>query len=186
MSTIHDALKKAEQDMKPEDQNAPITSAPQKPHNPFNKPAAPPEMSQETRQETVQPPKRNGKKFIGVIIAIILCCVLGFGITYALDFFDLFPSQRKALSSKVSRFFLSLQPQPADPPSSNAAASPQKTKPPFKLQGIMVMEGKNVALINNDIYEAGDTVENIEILSISSKQITVLENGEEKTLRVSK
>ncbi|HSV43833.1 MAG TPA: hypothetical protein VLJ10_04685 [Candidatus Bathyarchaeia archaeon] len=184
MSTIHDALKKVEHDMKPEDQQTSSPPTPQPTHNPFNKPVVPPKTSQETMQQTPEPPKRNGKKVIGIVITIILCCVLGFGITYAIDFFDLFPSQRRVFSCKISSFFSSFRPKPDDSPSVTEPAP--KAKPVIKLQGVMVMGGKNLALINNDIYEVGDTVNNVEILNISSKQITVLENGEEKTIKVSK
>lgn len=52
------------------------------------------------------------------------------------------------------------------------------------IQGIMARDDKNVALINNEIYEVGQTIQGRKIISISADSIQVSHRGKIKTLQV--
>lgn len=54
----------------------------------------------------------------------------------------------------------------------------------INIQGILSQGGKTVALINDKIFEEGDVIGNIKILSIDTTGIKVLNNGKEETIRV--
>ncbi len=54
----------------------------------------------------------------------------------------------------------------------------------LNIQGVMTQGGVTVALINDKIYEAGDEVSGIKILSITSNAITLLRSGKEETIKV--
>jgi hypothetical protein len=53
------------------------------------------------------------------------------------------------------------------------------------LSGTMLMDNQRVALINEDIYVIGDSVDGKEIVEISLKEVTLKgKNGELSTLKV--
>ena len=52
------------------------------------------------------------------------------------------------------------------------------------VQGIMTNEGKNTALINDEIYEAGQTVMGKKIMNISVDSVQILDRRKLKTLKV--
>ena len=54
------------------------------------------------------------------------------------------------------------------------------------LQGIMKMDDKNVALINDDIYEVGESVRGKKILSIAIDNVQIQDHRKVKTLYVKK
>lgn len=56
----------------------------------------------------------------------------------------------------------------------------------LNIEGIMVMENKNVVLINNEIYEEGEFLQGMKIIKISMDRIELLDNGKIKTLNVNK
>ena len=85
-------------------------------------------------------------------------------------------------------------PMPQKPPQHLAqvkitpgAESPASNAPiVLNIQGVMENNGRTVALIDDKIYEAGDEIAGIKILSIDVEAITVLRNGTEETIRVRK
>jgi hypothetical protein len=56
----------------------------------------------------------------------------------------------------------------------------------FVINGVMVQNNKTVALINNEIFEVGETVNGKKIVNITVDRIDVLEKGEIKSFPVSK
>jgi hypothetical protein len=52
----------------------------------------------------------------------------------------------------------------------------------FNVQGVVTQNGHAVALINDRIYEAGDQIGEVKIVSISASAVTVLRNGVEETV----
>ncbi|MCK5581678.1 MAG: hypothetical protein KAJ18_10460 [Candidatus Omnitrophica bacterium] len=64
---------------------------------------------------------------------------------------------------------------------------PQEQETPnIKINGIMELNGKYVALINNEIYERGDVVSGMKLLAISLDSIHVDIKGERKVFRIKK
>jgi hypothetical protein len=69
----------------------------------------------------------------------------------------------------------------------NPAASTTTRSPSGKritLSGIMAQGNKNVALIDGQVYEAGETVDGIKIVAINEKNIVIEENGQQNTIKV--
>ena len=52
------------------------------------------------------------------------------------------------------------------------------------MQGILAQGNRTLALINDKIYEEGDEIGNIKIISIESNSITILKDGKEERVRV--
>jgi hypothetical protein len=80
------------------------------------------------------------------------------------------------------------QPQPSvSPPPFSVAPTPDVKNSPkpltknLNINGIMTMGDKNVALINNEIYEVGDMVNGMEIVVISLDRVQVLDQGKVRT-----
>lgn len=77
----------------------------------------------------------------------------------------------------------------ASAPSPSVSPSPAK---PVRAQGqsrliingIMTQGEKNLVLIDGQIYEEGDSVDGVKILKITPKGVNILENGEERFLKV--
>ncbi|MBF0388104.1 MAG: hypothetical protein HQL20_09680 [Candidatus Omnitrophica bacterium] len=71
-------------------------------------------------------------------------------------------------------------PQPAEPP----ATKPLAKNNSLKIEGVMDMGGKMVALINGEVYEEGQTVSGNLITMITFDSITIMENGTKKVLPI--
>ena len=74
-------------------------------------------------------------------------------------------------------------PNPAAPA---VAAKPAKPIDPIVLQGIMVRDNKNVALINDEIYEVGESVKGRKILNIDEDKVQILDHRKVRTLYLKK
>ncbi len=61
-----------------------------------------------------------------------------------------------------------------------------RTQSPSRLiiNGILTQGEKNLVLIDGQIYEEGDTVDGVKILKVTPKGVNILENGEERFLKV--
>ena len=174
MSTIHDALKKVENDMRPQNQE-PEQKKPEqsRPHNPFNPPPPPPDPSAPV-QNPEPPSKSNKKNFLIIILFILILCGLGFAATYALDHFNVFSKQKTISFSKK---------EPARPVVEENFIPGSR----IRVKGTMVMGDKTVALINNNVYEVGNEINGKRIKSISPRTVILIgEDGEEEVLTVSK
>jgi hypothetical protein len=79
-------------------------------------------------------------------------------------------------------------PPPVTPPAVNTTqAAPTAAPPPpatLNVHGIMSDSKGNLALINDQVYQAGDEVDGAKIIKIDLNSITVNINGEEKTIFV--
>ncbi len=74
-------------------------------------------------------------------------------------------------------------PLPVAPiPDEPAEAVPEEAE--ITLNGIMSAGDKNVALINDEIYEIGDTVNEMKIIEISLDSVQMLKKGKTKTFQV--
>ena len=71
-------------------------------------------------------------------------------------------------------------------PVSNANTSSQKKISPknFVLKGIVTKNNHQAALINDDIYEEGSTIGETKIISISSREVKLLDGDQTITLRI--
>ena len=78
----------------------------------------------------------------------------------------------------------SVEERPFGPP----APKPQKAAPKdtLALSGIMTMDNKKVALINNEIYEVGETVQGMKIVDIAPDSVQIKMGGKVKTLKIRK
>jgi hypothetical protein len=68
-----------------------------------------------------------------------------------------------------------------------AALAPAPARQPGELQlsGIMTMDGKRMALINNEIYETGDIVQGMRVVEIEGNKVHLSRDGKiVKTLKV--
>ena len=67
-----------------------------------------------------------------------------------------------------------------------AAISKSATAPSSRIivNGVMTHGAENLVLIDGQVYEEGDEVDGVKILKITSKGITVLENGAERFIKV--
>jgi hypothetical protein len=71
-------------------------------------------------------------------------------------------------------------------PTGIVVAKKEKAKPveEIVLKGIMVRDDKNMALINDEIYEAGETVKGRKILKITEDSVQILDHHRVKTISV--
>jgi len=177
MSTIHDALKKVQDNMTTPSSESPDTvkpaaesPTPPRPRNPFN---PPPVAAPRTAQEP-EHPKEGPKKILFILLILIIVTSIGAGLAMILR-----GSKLEALRHKFS-FSLARKKTP-----------PRITAPPpikpgeIKLQGILSVNGSQAALINHEIYHSGDTVKGQTILNITKTDVLIRdENGQETTMRV--
>lgn len=199
MSTIHDALKKVQDDMGPQKDSTPQgsqesqdpqksqgaqgsqesqepkeTQKPPKPHNPFNAATPPPQKPVE--EETPEPPKKiSTQKLIGIIVIVIILGGLGTTI-----FLLTSPNRSKFAPLNKVKAIISKK-------TDQASAPVTYSKDEIVLNGIMTVGKKHVALINGEIYETGDTVNGKQIKQITKTNVTFLdEEGNIETIRISK
>ncbi len=172
MSIIHEALKKVQQ----------TTS----PGQPPRSPAVPPGDNATTPSSTAPAPA------VPTPLTISLLTVLGtaiFIILVILIKLAVETTQHPRLVSSQQKNAVPLQTEQAPPPAPTAptpAATPT-TKPtasedPFRIEGIMDMGNKKVALINGNVYEEGQSVNGLLIVGIELNQITVMDNGARRVI----
>ena len=158
MSIIHDALKKTQTNLHTAN---PVTASP-RPTNP-NSMASPQQKSEPLISPSV---KTSDAKMI-VFISIVLILV---GI-FAAYLVNLLLSSSK---SPVSQTPMVKQKNPVY----------KLDKGAIVLSGTMMMGDRQVALINDDIYEIGDTIQGKKIIDISLKEVQLEENGRVTTISV--
>ncbi|MEW5895246.1 MAG: hypothetical protein AB1650_05775 [Candidatus Omnitrophota bacterium] len=171
MSTIHDALKKVQDNMQPENILPGEQNGPEQPktHNPFN---PPPSAKPEVPDKMEAGQRKNGKNFLVILFTVLILCGLGFALTYGIDHLELFLSRQH---------FLPFKKQISEVEKN---ALPGNT---IKVQGtIMMAKGRTAALINSEIYEVGGIVNGKKIKSIDRNTVVVAgEDGVEEILSVS-
>ena len=157
-----------------------------------SQPAPQPAIAQSTQ-------KNKGSRL--VLILGILCLLIGLFVPIVNKQSLIFvlvshlPKQQK--SSKVIQTKIPVaivQPAPEQKQESintlikNLAAP--ASKPSSKNQSRIIINGtmtrgeQNLALIDGQIYEEGDEVDGVKLIKITPKGVTILENGEERTVKV--
>jgi hypothetical protein len=76
--------------------------------------------------------------------------------------------------------------RPVQPQTQKPAIAPIVLPGQIEVNGIMTMDDKNVALINNEIREVGDTVNGMKITAITIDSVEVLDGEQVKTFSVRK
>ena len=72
-------------------------------------------------------------------------------------------------------------------PMEETRATARKTKaktPDIKVQGIMTMENRKVVLIDQEIYQIGDSVKGMTLMEISIDEVKLMKDGEIITVEV--
>ncbi len=169
MSIINDALKKAQSDLT---QNNQKEEKPKKTTKNIYEKLHKPKPSSQTPQEKT-PPKKNKNFLIPIFLVIIILAFLGGLTAYLL--------KDKQLISNIN-FSLPKLPSPIGKTSSTRRSYNDGD---LVLSGTMMMEDKRVALINDEVYEVGDTINGNRIMSISLKKVEIMNpKGKTVTLRV--
>jgi len=183
MSTIHDALKKVQDDMAaPNKPSEPSAAQPQHPHNPFNATTTPPKQDKPITQQENQPNNKNQKIF-AIIIFILLFSLLGFGTTLLIKQ-NKIPLLTAQFYKIVERTQKTTPTQKAIPPQKKPSPIPEGV---IRVQGIMKINNKQVALINNEIYTTGDSIEGNTIEMITKEEVFFIDKeGQKNSLKIFK
>jgi len=156
MSIINDALKKAQNTLNAKES---LTVAPGTTDTEVIPAAVPPAkpILKEIPVQPRQPQRKQNKETLLVAVTISVCVAILAGMIVLFNHIA-----ATGLPGKTA-------PLPADA---------------FIINGVMVENNKTVALINNEIFEVGETVNGKKILNITLDRIDVLENGEIKSFPV--
>lgn len=188
MSIIHDALKKVQASL----QKASSSPAAQQTPAQTSAPAVPPVEQRtspdgppEEKLEVLRKP-RTGQLLWIFGILLVLCWL-----TYrsSLEGFD-FGTVKKWVDAQQLRIKTMVAgKKPAQPlavvvPSPASSADSGKPSSVFNIQGVMTSGDKNVALINGKIYEEGNEIGGIKILSIEHNTIQISNNGKTETIQI--
>jgi len=181
MSTIHDALKKV-QNNNPE---------PQEPVKPKINPVTGQPVTLNPPTQQFKPPKskepKDPKAFLKLLGQIAILIILIAGCLMAAKYYGFLDR------IQLPRWRLSL-PSIKNKPRSPYTVKPVKGKPQtapqsltdLQISGTMSLDGKTIVLINGTIYEVGDKILNAEIVSISKNEIVFSENGMPRTILIRK
>ncbi|HSA30792.1 MAG TPA: hypothetical protein P5160_03225 [Candidatus Omnitrophota bacterium] len=182
MSTIHDALKKIQNnnpDPEPsKPQINPVTGQPVKPA-PTAAQFKPPQAKSSKTQKTIST-ILGQLVFLTVLIAACFIAAKYYGL---LDRFHMpkfkisFPTFKKADQPNSA--------YPVKMPKDKSQPLPTRLSD-LQISGTISLDGRTLALINGNIYEAGDKVLNAEIVSISNDKIVFSENGMERIIYIKK
>lgn len=192
MSIINDALKKAQASLNKRTYKD-ITKSYQKietlNEKPKNKPAplqpssAVPQIKR--RPESQQRNEEPQNMTIWVGTSAITACIILTGLYYIIK-----PSAEQNTTVKISPIVVtqSTMEQTAQP---IRPQPPQRISRPFIpkqdnliLSGISIIAGRKVAIINDKIYELGESVKGRKIVDIRRKEVDLLENGKILTIDV--
>jgi|CXWL01.1.fsa_nt_gi hypothetical protein len=83
------------------------------------------------------------------------------------------PEQKQQPVNTLTKNFIA----PASKPSA-------KNQSRIIINGTMTQGEKNLALIDGQIYEEGDEVDGVKLIKVTPKGVTILENGEERVVKV--
>ena len=201
MSIIHEALKKAQADLEKKE-NHDLTKMYEELHHPLpqkNKPLEPnrissaensvsqgslaatvlsPDTASPLKDKTehlgLKPSLPSRKSWIKIIFILVFIFFVGSGMLLGIFPHILNQPYKSA-------------PTIAEPKFSKSKEVPQPTeKNPLILSGTMMMGDKRVALINNEIYEVGESVEGKKIINITLEKVELLDGPNTLILKVSK
>ncbi len=176
MSIIHEALKKVQSNRSEtktlKDQAPPATAK-----------STPLPTGKATAPATPKPATLLGSSLWAAVI-IILC-----GFTFY-NLYELKTRKNELLAAKVPPVIEQALPAPI----TNAVVVTPIVPPPpppvkpkkgeILLSGIVLMDGKNFALINKEFYEVGEKVEGATITKITDDSIDILQKGKTRTIKV--
>jgi hypothetical protein len=193
MSIIHDALEKVQENLRKKSGSvAAINSTPEDQKPAQDAAASPPPPTAVPGAPAVSPAKKNWDTVI-LLEILALCLVVGILFVFQPQIF------RSLYRSKpVKSDHISLPQSPQRPLSTPAAPSsisvrPAATQPvlmdpagePLILNGIMMLEkNKIVALINDEIYKSGDSVQGRKITNITLENVELSDGQETVTLQI--
>ena len=175
MSIIHDALRKVQENFQRKPSN---TSSPTGPED---------------------KEKKKFSVFNAFMALVILCVCLYFGYNQLLKHWDNIRMAFDLPNIKLNKIEIpkiSITTSTSDTktktktlsenrsPVAIAKIQANNTDENLNVQGILSQGGQTVVLINDKIYEEGDEIGKIKILSIESSGITILNNGKEEHIRV--
>lgn len=172
MSIIHDALKKVQENFTRKVAPAPDPSGP--------------------------PPEKEPKKVspLSILFAIILVLVcLYFGYNQLLKNWDRIRIAFDLPNVKLQKIEIPKITVSTPTDSKPKTLSENRTPVPMakiqtenqenlNIQGVLTQGNSTVVLINDKIYEEGDEINGIKIVSIDSVSVTILKNGKEENIRV--
>lgn len=174
MSIINDALKKAQKNL----------SVPETASKPLPKNIDPPSSASNLHQ---QPQRSSNRKKI--ILFFLVPIFAAFLMTFDIEFF-LSPSVEQQVKQPSQSEPKNKYPTPPKKPSFNIfkqqTFTPQadNTIPKLHLSGTVMMEDQQVALINNNIYRIGDSLNDYQITEISLEGVRLQKEEETLFLKV--
>jgi len=160
MSIIHDALKKTQTAL-------------------GNNPAPTNGSSERGPTPPSEPKSSQSVGWIVLAFVSVVLIIVGFFSSTLLNLFQ--QSSQSAMKTNMAS-------APSMSPAASAGLSKTKNNAPVEpllnLQGTMYMDGSYSALINDNIYKAGETIDGIKILGITLEQVELDKNGEIITMNV--
>jgi len=203
MSIINEALKKAQKEFKKTDkkettqeskeQNRDISKIYEK-LNKINEQLEKP-VNSTTPENNSQKPKKIGKNvlaivYIASITGAILLAVLPNVLKNISKNNTPIIQSNIALSSPESLIPISPPPETnnvnveIDDTEATNLIEAKDERPKIYLSGIMMMGAERVALINNDIYQVGESIEGMKITNITLREVELLDDDEVVYLKV--
>ncbi len=190
MSIIHDALKKVQQGLNSKSGETGVIEEPVQEIEVL--PPANPSSTEE------KPPEQNKfKTFLAILCALVITAGSLFYIWQQLQINV--PKVQVFTRNSINKLIHKIKPndKPAGPVELKSLAqltiTPEKSKNStagkpapvtFNIHGIMANGTGNLALINDQVYEAGDMIDGAKITKINLDSITIINNGEEQTIPV--
>ncbi len=213
MSIINDALKKVQANLQQKDSSQQSTATPsiksspekQPANTPSNPPSVKPirktlatieqeeiqkKLQEQKKLQTLRKHARRKSSYVKLFLQFIFFVILLIGISmgaclYIPKYFPQFSFFLKRnntlthLKTKLTSFVP--QKSTASPHPSSPVQSPENA---LTLKGIITMNNKQSALINDEIYEEGSMVQGKEITNISLDEVKLLDNGKIITLTI--
>ncbi len=210
MSIINDALKKVQQNLNTNQPAQQPSEAAPRSTSPFDQPS--PKATDEGPVETLKKDYTQLKKNIAAaFISSIVVIACGAITWFQIKDMPQVQEWQALLNAKIKRIGalkvnakkaqdikplaqVAVEQLPSTTPESNTTTntppSAQEIKPlaplMLSIHGVMANGSANIALINNQVYQEGDTVQGVKILKISLNEIIVLNNGKEQSIAVGK
>ena len=179
MSIIHDALKKVQA----QTPGQPAVKQPQ-PTGPSIQPQATPAL---TPDDT----RRSLTILMAAVLTVAVIVILAVLFKVATDTTQ-HPGPMTPAVTPVQTPVQTPAQAPTQAPTQAAVPKPQPPRKPaapltpayngLRIEGIMDMNGKKIALINGNVYEEGQTVNSCLIEAITLESVTIIENGIKKVL----
>jgi len=186
MSIIDDALKKAQSNLDKKNNLSP-TSQEKQPAQP--KTPAPQTSRPAVRPLPQRPSENESSKNKTILISILSLIVLAGALFFILNKTSL---KNSAFTKNIPVLKLinnssKEKPAPSIKPKTKPLLRINYDKNTMILNGTMTIDNKRVALINNNIYKVGDTVNGNEIIIITMERVELRdENGQITRLNVGK